>query len=100
MKVDFSPAAAADLEGIADWIAMTNPARALRVSDELLAACENLVHAPRAFPLVPRYEALGVRRRVCGNYLIFYQIEDSAVIVLHILHGARDYEALFGDGDD
>lgn len=33
-----------------------------------------------------------------GNYLIFFRVSDEAVDVLHILHGARDYEKLlFGD---
>ena len=27
-----------------------------------------------------------------GNYLIFYRIADDTVEVLHVLHGARDYE--------
>lgn len=40
----------------------------------------------------------GVRRRPHGNYLIFYRVTPESVEVLHILHGARDYEAvLFPD---
>ena len=40
-----------------------------------------------------RYAASGVRRRVHGNYLIVYRVQDRRV-VLHILHGARDYAAV------
>jgi toxin ParE1/3/4 len=47
-----------------------------------------------AIPLVPRYEHLGIRRRPFGNYLIFYRIGADAIEVVHILHGARDYEPL------
>ena len=43
---------------------------------------------------MPRYESAGIRRRVYGNYLIFYRVNVSAVEVLHILHGARDYEQI------
>jgi len=50
--------------------------------------------APRAYPLVPRYEQFGVRRSPFGQFLIFYRVGDDAVEVIHILHGARGYEAL------
>ena len=43
---------------------------------------------------MPRHAHLGVRRRVHGAYLIFYRIEKEAVVIIHILHGSRDYEAL------
>lgn len=49
---------------------------------------------PRGFPLVPRYEHLGIRRRPHGNYAIFYRRDAKRIIVIHILHGARDYEAM------
>lgn len=45
-------------------------------------------------PLVPRYEHHGIRRRPQASYLIFYRIEDDRVVIIRILHGARDYEAL------
>jgi plasmid stabilization system protein ParE len=41
---------------------------------------------------VPRHEHLGIRRRPFGNYLIFYRV--GAIEVVHVLHGARDYERL------
>ena len=58
-------------------------ARAMRLGDN-----------PLAFPLVPRHEHGGIRRRVFGNYLIFYLVEADTVHIVHILHGAQDYEAL------
>jgi plasmid stabilization system protein ParE len=47
--------------------------------------------APIAYALVPRYESIGIRRRIHGNYIIFYKIHQAQVFVLRILHGARDY---------
>jgi plasmid stabilization system protein ParE len=44
--------------------------------------------------LVPRYEHHGIRRRPFGSYLIFYRVGTEAIEVVHILHGARDYEPL------
>jgi plasmid stabilization system protein ParE len=94
VKVVLTRSAEADLESIGDWIAKDSPRRALTFIQELRARCLGLGHHPEAFPLVPRYETHGVRRRVYGNYLIFYRVEETQVTILHILHGARDYEPL------
>ena len=34
-----------------------------------------------------------IRRRVHGNYLIFYKVARDRIAVIRILHGAMDYEA-------
>jgi len=65
---------------------------ALKFVQEL--KCDSLADAPRGYPLMPRYEHLGIRRRPFGNYLIFYRVGADAIEVVHILHGARDYEPL------
>ncbi|MDE2006301.1 MAG: type II toxin-antitoxin system RelE/ParE family toxin [Rhodospirillales bacterium] len=86
--------AEADLEAIGDHIAADNPLRAASFVRELRDRCEALAIMPRAFPLVPRYETHRIRRRVWGNYLLFYRIETDRIVVLHVLHGATDYAAL------
>lgn len=91
MIVRLSAEAERDLEDIGDHIARDNPARAVSFVQELRAACLGLAAFPERFPLVPRYEIEGVRHRVHGNYLIFYRMDDEAVVVVHILHGAMDY---------
>jgi plasmid stabilization system protein ParE len=49
---------------------------------------------PLAYPLLPGREATRLRRAVHGNYLIFYRIDPDHVVVVHVLHGARDYDAI------
>jgi plasmid stabilization system protein ParE len=92
--VVLTPEAEFDLETIAQYIAGDSVTRALSFMHELREKCLGLAAAPRGYPLVPRYEHLGIRRRPFGNYLIFYRIGVDAIEVLHILHGARDYEIL------
>jgi plasmid stabilization system protein ParE len=89
--VHISAEAEADLEAIGDYIALDNPARAASFIQELRASCVGLSSMARAFPLVPGYEASGVRRRVHGNYLIFYKEGFERLVVLHVLQGAVDY---------
>jgi toxin ParE1/3/4 len=86
--------AEADLDQIATYVAAQSSASALKIVRELRERCESLLDAPRGYPLVPRYEHLGVRRRPFGRFLIFYRVSDHTIEVIHILHGARDYERL------
>ena len=94
MRVVVTEAAEADLERIGDWIFERNPARAISFVLELRTRCERLADAPRAYPLVPRYEHTGIRRRSYRGYLIFYRLHADAIEILHVLHGAQDYEPL------
>lgn len=94
MRVIVTAHAATDLESIADHIAGQNPARAESFIGELEDACLSLADAAKAYPLVPFYEKTGIRRRVFGNYLIFFQLSPEAVEILRILHGAMDYETI------
>jgi len=98
MILEFASEAENDLEQIADHIAKDNPRRALSFVRELRNRSEDLVNSPNGFALVPRYEHHGIRRRVHGNYLIFYRVENEKVVIVHVLNGATDYGALlFGD---
>lgn len=94
MKVTFAKAAEDDLQAIADFIATDSPQRAETFVNELLDRCLQLGETPEAFQRVPRYEQHGIRRRIYRGYLIFYRLTSAGIEVLHVLHGARDYEAL------
>ncbi len=99
MNVELVPKAQADLVAIGSYIAVDNPTRAESFVADILDTCATLADLPRAFPLVPRYEAHGVRRRNHGRYAIFYRIDGQVIQILHIVHGARDYmHILFPDG--
>jgi toxin ParE1/3/4 len=94
MKVLFAPAATLDLLSIGENIGQENPTRAVSFVDELIDRCYTLADLPRRYPLVPRYEHWGIRRCVYGNYLIFYRVREDAVDIVHVLHGAMDYESM------
>lgn len=100
MRVVITAAAKADLVAIGDYIRPDNPSRAASFVQELLTHCERLGDMPHRYPLVPRYERWGVRRCVHGDYLIFYRVQPEQVDVVHILQGARDYEAWLFSGEE
>lgn len=99
MKVALSYNAERDLEEIGDWIAQDNPERAVSFVAELREACRAIGSSPRGNPLVDRARDPTLRRKVYGNYLIFYDVGTRTVDILHILHGARDYAQIIFPGE-
>ena len=50
---------------------------------------------PESYAVVGMLDGFPVRRKVHGNYLIFYSVDADVINVLRILHGAQDYADLF-----
>lgn len=101
MEADHSPLlvvlteqALADLSQIGATIRKDSPRRAATFIAELYGCCQQLGETPRAFSLLPGWKERGIRKRPHGSYLIFYRVGRHGVEVLHVLHGARDYEAI------
>lgn len=94
MRVRLSSEARQDLFAIGDYIARDNPGRARSFVKELTDKCAGLADMPSAYAILPRYEARGIRRCVHDNYQIFYRVDADLVLVVRVLHGARDHEAL------
>jgi toxin ParE1/3/4 len=94
MTVVFSPDAKSDLGDIFDYIAQQSPARAESFVDGLLQAALAIADFPVAWPLIPRYESSGYRRRSHKGYLIFFHHSENELRVLRILNGMQDYERL------
>jgi addiction module RelE/StbE family toxin len=97
MKVEISASAEADLEEIFDFVAKDSPQRALSFVMELRDVALRLADAPRAFPVHRRGGWSDIRRRRHRDYLIFYHVSDDRLVIIKILHGARDYDALLPD---
>lgn len=91
MKVQLSRSALNYLDGIAAWIARDDPERALTFVAELRAKCAELATRHAMFPYARGYADRGIRRRLHGPYLIFYQVKGDTVRIMHVVHGRRDY---------
>jgi toxin ParE1/3/4 len=92
MKLFITPEARRDIELIGDWIAKDNPKRAFTFVEELEASCAEIVNYPEKYPLVLSFEKRGLRKKVHGNYLIFYRMVQQQIEIIHVLHGAQDYQ--------
>ena len=96
MNVRFSKEAENDLLGIGDYIAKESPLRALEFIRSLRVSAAQIAETPFAYPIVSRFSHLGIRRRVFRNYLILYRVDSDRVLIIRILHGARDIDAALG----
>jgi toxin ParE1/3/4 len=99
VRVVLSAEARANLVAIEEYIAGDNPTRAQSFVSELRTRIKQIGRYPRSSAVVPGYESRGIRRRPYRNYLIFYRIESSRVVIIAVIHGARDYDPLL-DADE
>jgi len=97
--VVFSETAFADLVAIATAISRDNPGRASSFVAEIEDRCLRLGHMPEAYPLVPGWDEQGIRRRPYRSCLVFYRLRADKIEIIHVLHGARDYEEILGDSE-
>lgn len=98
MKVSFTDAAEADLEAIADWIAEDDQRRAASFVMVLRERCLSLADKPNRFPVARRAGGYAFRKLTHRDYLIFYRVLADRVEIAHVMHGARDWASLLGDG--
>ena len=103
-KVVFLQAALDDLEQIVAYIAQDNVNAALRLHDRIVETTNKLPDFPMIGRLVPdeKIGKHGFRMIGHGKCIIFYKVydNDNKVVVLRVLHGARDYPRLLISGED
>ena len=94
-RVRWTRTAADDLEEIADYIAEDAPGAAARFVHKLRSAARSLNEMPERGRRVPVLEPLELRELILGNYRLIYRVDPEAVVIVTIVHGARDLAALW-----
>lgn len=92
-RVEFAPAARADLIAIGMYIAEDNAERAESFIAELEALAERIGEWPGSYPAKDEISA-GLRGATHGRYLILYRELADTVRIVRIVHGARDLSSL------
>jgi toxin ParE1/3/4 len=98
MRIVFTIRAHTDLREIGDWIAKDSPRRAHSFVRELEAKCGRLASYPARYRVISDRPDASVRRCLHGDYVVLFDAETSPgeVLILRIVHGARDYAKLLG----
>ena len=88
-EVVWSEPALADLEAIADYIALENPAAAAELVQRVLAHVEQLAEHPESGVRVPELGRSRYRQLVQPPCRVFYRHEGSRVFVVHVMRTER-----------
>ena len=95
MNYRISRQADADIDLICDYIAQNNPDAADRIDDQIHDAIQRLARFPgmghtRSEVTDKRYLFWAV-----GKHVIAYRVEGEELVVVRVLHGARNFRKLF-----
>jgi len=95
MNYRISRCADADIECICDYIAADNPAAAERLDQRIHTTIQTLAEFPDMGHHRPDVQDRRYYFWAVGNYVIAYRIENNALVVVRVLHGARNFRRLF-----
>ncbi len=87
MKVRWAKSAIADLTEIRGYIRERNPTAAKKVAENIRSRVALLQTQPNMGRAVP--ERPGARELVVDNYVIAYEVSESAIEIVHVWHGRQ-----------
>ena len=90
MKIEWTEPAISDLEGIRDYIGRDSKYYASRFIGKIIEAVERLIHFPGMGRKVSEAEEENIRELLFQNYRIMYRTEAQSILVLTVIHAARD----------
>jgi len=89
VRIEWSSAAVADLQAIADWIEQD---RGIETANRVVRRIYEAVQGLRAMPYRGRYGRLEDTRELVVSrmpYLVVYQIHEERLLILNVVHGAQ-----------
>jgi toxin ParE1/3/4 len=79
-----------DVRSIAQWISRDNPHAAAKWVDDLAQEFSKIAQTPgigtNRQDLRPKLRSIAF-----GNYVVFFKAMNKSVIIVRVIHGARDY---------
>src|ERR1700749_3416804 len=88
-EIVWSDAALIDLDDIADYIAIENPAAAAAFVQRALDRVEQLRRHPHSGPKVPELGRSRYRQLSEPPCRIFYRVESRRVLIVHVMRAKR-----------
>lgn len=90
MRVEWTKPALIDLESIRDYIKRDSEYYASRFVERVIEAVETLERFPEIGRRVSEAEEENIRELLFNNYRIMYRIETERILILTVIHGARN----------
>lgn len=98
MAYRLAPQAEADLEDIAFYLFLESGS--LEIADRVIHSIAERFDLLEAHPLAGRARddlRPGIRGFPVGEYVVLYRVERADVVIVRVVRGSRDLEALLGD---
>lgn len=89
-RVAWAEPALADLDELAAYIARDSKAYSISFIRKIRQAARSLSQFPRRGRTVPEFADPSIREIEVSNYRVIFQIQTTQVVVLAVVHGARD----------
>jgi toxin ParE1/3/4 len=93
-----APRAAADLDDI--WLYVARESGSMEIANRLIDTITERFYTLASFPYIGRSReddfGPGYRSLAVGEYVIVYCVENEDALILRVVHGRRQSEALFG----
>ena len=90
--------AEADLDDI--WLYVAKESSSIEIANRLIDTITDRFFVLASFPYIGRSRdedfGPGCRTLAVGEYVIVYCIENEDALILRVVHGRRDLDALFG----
>jgi toxin ParE1/3/4 len=93
MKIEWTNPAVDDVLAIKHYIARDSEAYAERFAERIIEAAESLNSLPGRGRAVPEANDDSIRELIFGNYRIIYRLEEERVLLLTVIHAARNLAA-------
>jgi len=98
MRFTLSPLVPADLEELAEYIAIDSPRHAARMLRLLRARIREIAERPEIYRVRPELAA-DARLAFVGQYVILFRIRHNVVRIERVVHGGRDLPPILEDAE-
>ncbi|MBH0201473.1 MAG: type II toxin-antitoxin system RelE/ParE family toxin [Nitrospira sp.] len=89
-QVRWSLTAGTDLQEIEDFIARDSVLHAITFVDYIVESAETFLKTPLIGRVVPEFNRQDLREVIFRGYRIVYLVQNDEVLILRVVHGARD----------
>ncbi len=89
-RIEWTQTAIQDVRSLREYIAKDSDAYADRFVQRIIEAAEQIAAYPQMGRRVPETDSDTIREVIFQRYRIMYRVEPSRVLILMVIHGARD----------
>jgi len=90
MILEWTKNASIEVENIKNYIREDSEYYANIFGEKIIEIVENLILFPKMGHVVPEINKINIREVIYQNYRILYEVGKEQILILSVIHGARD----------